>query len=222
VEADWATIYSSSKLAKQNEANAAKLLAKGGQAKQPMLVLTSTYAQPFGRQVGGTEGTSPGGWWWVAAHFDSATARLALCVIQEGRRVVAAGGSWRSLAVCPSHHTHLRSACTAPVTSTSHSTRRIHTPATPPHTQVAMLLRKYNLMYYRNASYNFLRLFITLVASLLYGSLYYKAAALGATARIADVQNIIGIMFSSTNFMGITNMQSVLPLTYAERVVFYR
>jgi hypothetical protein len=88
--------------------------------------------------------------------------------------------------------------------------------------QLSMLLTKYNLMYYRNASYNFLRLFITLLASLLYGSLYYKAAALGPTARIADVQNIIGIMFSSTNFMGVTNMQSVLPLTYAERVVFYR
>lgn len=55
MEADWASIYCSSALAKENEANAARLLAKGGQAKQPTLVLTSTYAQPFGRQVGGTD-----------------------------------------------------------------------------------------------------------------------------------------------------------------------
>ncbi len=59
VEANWPDIYLSSDLAKENAANAERLLAKGGQAKQPTLVLTSTYAQPFRTQVRGIGGHCP-------------------------------------------------------------------------------------------------------------------------------------------------------------------
>jgi hypothetical protein len=39
---------------------------------------------------------------------------------------------------------------------------------------------------------------------------------------VADVQNVMGIMFSATQFLGLTNMMSIMPILGYERVVFYR
>ena len=41
-------------------------------------------------------------------------------------------------------------------------------------------------------------------------------------ATLASVQNVMGILFSSTSFMGMTNLMSTMPVVGAERVVYYR
>jgi hypothetical protein len=39
---------------------------------------------------------------------------------------------------------------------------------------------------------------------------------------VADVQNVMGILFSATQFLGMTNMMAIMPILGYERVVFYR
>ena len=79
--ADWATIYLESELAKENATAAEKLLAKGGQGKQPTLVLTSTYAQPFRRQVGAAAQPA-----WACLH----AACVPLCASKQQQRALPA------------------------------------------------------------------------------------------------------------------------------------
>ncbi len=43
-----------------------------------------------------------------------------------------------------------------------------------------------------------------------------------AAAQVADVQNVLGILFSATQFLGMTNMMAIMPILGYERVVFYR
>ncbi len=44
----------------------------------------------------------------------------------------------------------------------------------------------------------------------------------GNPASLGDIQNVVGIMFSSSNFLGMTNLMSALAVVGYERVVFYR
>ncbi|KAF6263806.1 ABC-2 type transporter-domain-containing protein [Scenedesmus sp. NREL 46B-D3] len=89
--------------------------------------------------------------------------------------------------------------------------------------QVRELLLKYWLVYWRTPSYTLARCFLTLCVAFIYGSMYFKAGHLPKPyAAMGNVQNIMGIMFSSTNFLGMTNLMAVMPLVGMERVVFYR
>ena len=36
------------------------------------------------------------------------------------------------------------------------------------------------------------------------------------------MQNVMGILFSATQFLGMTNMMAIMPILGYERVVFYR
>ncbi|WIA42005.1 hypothetical protein OEZ86_009302 [Tetradesmus obliquus] len=95
--------------------------------------------------------------------------------------------------------------------------------AQPFNIQVRELLLKYWLVYWRTPSYTLARCFLTLCVAFIYGSMYFKAGHLPKPyAAMGNVQNIMGIMFSSTNFLGMTNLMAVMPLVGMERVVFYR
>jgi hypothetical protein len=94
--------------------------------------------------------------------------------------------------------------------------------AQPFWSQYALLLAKFNLAYWRNPAYNFVRLGITLAVSLLYGTTYYKQGVIQNPSSVANIQNVVGIMFSSSNFLGMTNLMSSMALLGSERVVFYR
>ncbi|KAG2425086.1 hypothetical protein HXX76_013995 [Chlamydomonas incerta] len=94
--------------------------------------------------------------------------------------------------------------------------------AMPFWTQTRVLLRKFNLAYWRSPGYNLIRVGMTLVSSLVYLAIYWGEGHFPIPAGIANVQNVMGIMFSSANFMGMTNLMSVMPVVGYERVVFYR
>jgi hypothetical protein len=40
--------------------------------------------------------------------------------------------------------------------------------------------------------------------------------------RIADAQNVLGILYSAMSFVGLSNQMAVMPVVGYERVVFYR
>lgn len=68
-------------------------------------------------------------------------------------------------------------------------------------------------MYWRTPSYTLARCFLTLCVAFIYGSMYFRQAYLPRPyASMGNVQNIMGIMFSSTNFLGMTNLVAVMPL----------
>lgn len=82
--------------------------------------------------------------------------------------------------------------------------------------------RKLSLAYWRMPSYNFMRIIITCICGLIYGSMYYKLGNVSNPATVASVQNVIGVLFSSSQFLGSINLMSVMPVISVERVVFYR
>ncbi|GIL86027.1 hypothetical protein Vretifemale_14307 [Volvox reticuliferus] len=94
--------------------------------------------------------------------------------------------------------------------------------AMPFGTQVRVLLRKFNLAYWRAPGYNFMRVGMTLVTSFIYAAVYWGEGKVPNPATIANVQNVMGIMFASSNFLGMINLMSVMPVVGYERVVFYR
>jgi hypothetical protein len=88
--------------------------------------------------------------------------------------------------------------------------------------QIRELLVKYWLVYWRTPSYTLARCFLTLCVAFIYGSMYYKAAVLPKpNASIGHIQNIMGIIFSSTNFLGMTNLMSVMPLVGEYRATLH-
>ncbi|PNH10990.1 Pleiotropic drug resistance protein 1, partial [Tetrabaena socialis] len=89
-------------------------------------------------------------------------------------------------------------------------------------TQLIALQNKFRLAYWRTPSYNFVRLAMTIVVALVYGSIYWGQGSMPNPAGIANVQNIMGVLFSSSSFLGMLGMNSVQPVLGFERVVYYR
>ena len=52
-------------------------------------------------------------------------------------------------------------------------------------------LRKFNLAYWRSPSYNFVRLLVTLLVSLLYGTTYYQRGQVSSPATLGNIQNVV-------------------------------
>ncbi|BDA47962.1 ABC transporter G family member 36 [Coccomyxa sp. Obi] len=95
--------------------------------------------------------------------------------------------------------------------------------ATRRSTQFVALARKYRLSYWRSPSYNLTRMLMTLLICLFYGTMFWGRGRLPATgADIGSVQNVMGVLYSATNFQGMFNLMNVLPIVGFERGVFYR
>nr|XP_043619394.1 pleiotropic drug resistance protein 3-like [Erigeron canadensis] len=79
---------------------------------------------------------------------------------------------------------------------------------------------KQHLSYWRNPTYNLMRLLLMLLASFIFGFLFW-----GHGNNIHDQQslfNILGLMFAAVFYCGATNASSVIPYVSTERTVVYR
>ncbi|KAK4765391.1 hypothetical protein SAY86_026481 [Trapa natans] len=74
--------------------------------------------------------------------------------------------------------------------------------------------------YWRSPEYNLVRLFFTLAASLMVGSIFWKVGKKRENA--SDLTTIIGAMYAAVLFVGINNCLIVQPVISVERTVFYR
>ncbi|KAG5525527.1 hypothetical protein RHGRI_031987 [Rhododendron griersonianum] len=86
--------------------------------------------------------------------------------------------------------------------------------------QFKSCLWKQHLSYWRSPSYNLMRSMYLLIASLLFGILFW-----GQGRKINNQQslfNILGAIYSATTFLGVNNCTSVLPYVSMERSVLYR
>jgi hypothetical protein len=85
-------------------------------------------------------------------------------------------------------------------------------------TQFRELVTKYRNVYYRTPSYNFTRVMVGILVAAVFGSVYYD----GAINDVSDLQSRISMIFVTTQFNGIINLSSVLPVMALERDAFYR
>ncbi|GIL82508.1 hypothetical protein Vretifemale_11338 [Volvox reticuliferus] len=69
-------------------------------------------------------------------------------------------------------------------------------------TQFAALLFKFQMVYWRTPSYNFVRLAMTIVVALVYGSIYWNQGEMPNPASVGRVQNVMGVLYSSSSFLG--------------------
>ncbi|GAB2285728.1 ABC transporter G member 31 [Dionaea muscipula] len=86
--------------------------------------------------------------------------------------------------------------------------------------QFWICLRKQNLVYWRSPQYNAVRLFLTTMIALILGSVFW-----GIGLKRDSMMNlfaILGALYSSCLFLGVSNASSVQPIISIERTVFYR
>ncbi|KAG2492873.1 hypothetical protein HYH03_008788 [Edaphochlamys debaryana] len=86
--------------------------------------------------------------------------------------------------------------------------------------QFALLMRRALTTYWRHPPYNVLRFLVTLGMGLMFGTLYWNRGNQRTT--MLGVMDIMGALYSTTVFMGISNCLTILPVIDADRRVFYR
>ncbi|KAL4180885.1 hypothetical protein AMTRI_Chr12g234600 [Amborella trichopoda] len=86
--------------------------------------------------------------------------------------------------------------------------------------QAVACLWKQHWSYWRNPQYNAVRFFFTLVAALLFGSIFWDMGS--KIEQQQDFLNAMGSMFSEVLFLGVNNASSVQSVVDIERSVFYR
>ncbi|XP_052185165.1 ABC transporter G family member 31 isoform X2 [Diospyros lotus] len=79
---------------------------------------------------------------------------------------------------------------------------------------------KQNLVYWRSPSYNVVRLFFTTLTGLIVGSVFWDIGSKRDSAQ--NLYVILGALYASCLFVGVSNASSVQPIVSIERTVFYR
>ncbi|KAK0606014.1 hypothetical protein LWI29_033152 [Acer saccharum] len=87
-------------------------------------------------------------------------------------------------------------------------------------TQFLICLWKQNLVYWRSPQYNAMRLFFTLIAALIFGSVFWDIGSKRDSTKALFM--VMGALYSACLFLGVNNASSVQPIVSIERTVFYR
>ncbi|KAF1789818.1 P-loop containing nucleoside triphosphate hydrolase [Phytophthora cactorum] len=84
--------------------------------------------------------------------------------------------------------------------------------------QLKELTKKQRLTYWRNPQYNFMRVFLFPIFAVIFGTTFYQLSA----DSVKRINSHIGLIYNSMDFIGVTNLMTVIEVTCAERAVFYR
>ncbi|CAM6100567.1 unnamed protein product [Calypogeia fissa] len=90
----------------------------------------------------------------------------------------------------------------------------------PMFTQIQACLWKQNLTYWRSPDYNNVRYVFTVVAALLFGTIFWQMGK--KRNEQTSLFSIMGAMFGAVLFIGVNNSSTVQPVVSTERTVFYR
>uniref|UniRef100_H3H6S7 ABC transporter domain-containing protein n=1 Tax=Phytophthora ramorum TaxID=164328 RepID=H3H6S7_PHYRM len=85
-------------------------------------------------------------------------------------------------------------------------------------TQAKFLMQRFFRMYWRTASFNLTRFFVSLVLGLVFGITYVGAEY----TSYSGINSGMGMMYLAVGFLGIGSFNSILPVASEERAVFYR
>ncbi|GLJ30759.1 hypothetical protein SUGI_0609870 [Cryptomeria japonica] len=86
--------------------------------------------------------------------------------------------------------------------------------------QCVACLWKQCMSYWRNPHYVVVRFFFSTVVALIFGTIFWDLGKKRGNEQ--DLFNVLGALYSSVLFIGITNSSSVQPVVDVERTVFYR
>lgn len=86
--------------------------------------------------------------------------------------------------------------------------------------QFTACLWKQHLSYWRSPEYNLSRFIVMIVASLLFGIVFWQKGK--EINNEQDLINMLGSMYIAVIFLGINNCSTVVPYVATERTVFYR
>uniref|UniRef100_A0AAV1U8R7 ABC transporter domain-containing protein n=1 Tax=Peronospora matthiolae TaxID=2874970 RepID=A0AAV1U8R7_9STRA len=84
--------------------------------------------------------------------------------------------------------------------------------------QMKMVMQRFFRMYWRTASFNLTRFFVSLVLGILFGITYVDAEYTSFTG----INSGMGMLYLTVAFLGISSFNSSLPIASQERGVFYR
>ncbi|XP_077234885.1 ABC transporter G family member 39-like isoform X2 [Tasmannia lanceolata] len=87
-------------------------------------------------------------------------------------------------------------------------------------TQFMACLWKQYWSYWRNPQYNAVRFFMTIIISVLFGTIFWDDGH--KTRKQQDLLNLLGAIYSSVFFLGSINAATVQPVVAIERTIFYR
>ncbi|XP_074574933.1 ABC transporter G family member 51-like [Curcuma longa] len=87
-------------------------------------------------------------------------------------------------------------------------------------TQFKTCTWKQFLVYWRSPQYNAIRLIFTAVASVIFGSIFWKFGSKRDTTQ--ELRLVMGSLYSACLFIGVNNSASVQPVVSLERTVYYR
>ncbi|CAI5703647.1 hypothetical protein KXD40_008854 [Peronospora effusa] len=99
-----------------------------------------------------------------------------------------------------------------------HSTLNHRPIATDFWNQLRELTTKQRLTYWRNPQYNFMRVFLFPMFAVIFGTTFYQLSA----DSVKRINSHIGLIYNSMDFIGVTNLMTVIEVTCAERAVYYR
>ncbi|CAI5728225.1 unnamed protein product, partial [Peronospora destructor] len=85
-------------------------------------------------------------------------------------------------------------------------------------TQMKFLMQRFFTMYWRTASYNLTRFSLFLILGILFGITYINAEY----GSYAGINSGMGMLFSTTSFIGFISFTSVVPIASEDRLAFYR
>jgi ABC-type multidrug transport system permease subunit len=84
--------------------------------------------------------------------------------------------------------------------------------------QLAVVLRRTYVSYWRDITLNYSRLQALLMLSLLLGTIYYRVD----TSGVAGVQSVMAFVFMVSNQYANQSMNPAIPMLFRERAVYYR
>lgn len=68
-------------------------------------------------------------------------------------------------------------------------------------TQLTVLTKKFRVIYWRKPDYNLMRFAMTVVIAVALGTTFFGLGDLPEPAELGDVQNVLGVLFTSVSFM---------------------
>ncbi|KAM3688044.1 hypothetical protein ACJW31_10G120800 [Castanea mollissima] len=86
--------------------------------------------------------------------------------------------------------------------------------------QCIACLWKQQCSYWRNPSYNAVRLLFTTIIALLFGMIFWDLGS--KRTKQQDLFNAMGSMYTAVVYIGVQNGMSVQPIVATERTIFYR
>ncbi|OWZ06943.1 Pleiotropic drug resistance protein transporter [Phytophthora megakarya] len=154
----------------------------------------------------------------IRPQYNPATYMLEVIGAGIGRDVKDYSVEYKDSELCKKNRERTLELCEVSPDFVCHSTLNYRPIATDFWNQLKELTTKQQLTYWRNPQYNFMRVFLFPIFAIIFGTTFYQLSA----ESVKRINSHIGLIYNSMDFIGVTNLMTVIEVTCAERAVFYR